>query len=93
MQLTSLLEKPTPLRKITKNNFELLLRDFSCRRHPLVESFLKKSAWEFEQRGIVRTYLWIGSQKPLLRGFITLGIFGFKLLFEDNKFVVLYGLV
>jgi len=73
MQLTNLLEEPTPLRKITKNSFELLLKDFSC-KHPLVEKFLKNSAWEFEQRGLVRTYFWIGNQKPLLKGFLTLGI-------------------
>jgi len=50
------------------------LETFSCKRHPLVENFLKKSAWTLDQRDVVRTYLWIGTQKPLLRGFITLGI-------------------
>ncbi len=74
MNLNNFSKEPWKLKSLTKDEFEFLLKDFSCRRHPLVENFLKNSAWDFEQRGIVRTYLWIGNQKPLLRGFVTLGI-------------------
>jgi len=74
MNLNNSSKKPWKLKDLTKEEFDFLLKNFSCTRHPLVEKFLKNSAWEFEQRGIVRTYLWIGNQKPLLRGFITLGI-------------------
>ena len=74
MSSNNFLKEPWKLRNLTKDEFEFLLKDFSCKRHPLVENFLRKSAWTFDERDVVRTYLWIGNEKPYLRGFITLGI-------------------